>query len=124
MTDKELIKALSRLAINTGSLACLGCGHEHSCGIRGCAIMRAAAGRIEELSASPWISVKDRLPELEGVFLVIVYGKPKENIELIGSVEFAEYRKGEGWFIEAYPEWESPNITHWMPIPRTPGEGR
>lgn len=68
MTDKELLEALSRLAINTGSLACLGCGHEHSCGIHGCAIMRAAADRIEELSASPWISVKDRLPELEGVF--------------------------------------------------------
>lgn len=68
MTDKELLEALSRLAINTGSLACLGCGHEHGCGIHACAIMRAAVDRIEELSASPWISVKDRLPELEGVF--------------------------------------------------------
>ena len=47
--------------------------------IYGCAIMRAAADRIEELSASPWISVKDRLPELEDVFLVIVDGKPKEK---------------------------------------------
>ena len=127
MTDKELIKALSRLAINTGSLACLGCGHEHSCGIHGCAIMRAAADRIEELSASPlsaslWISVKDMLPELEGVHLVIVDGKPKENIELIGSVEFAEYWKGEGWFVDAYPEWENPNITYWMPIPEAPKE--
>lgn len=122
MTDKELLEALSRLAINTGSLACLGCGHEHSCGIHGCAIMRAAADRIEELSASPWISVKDRLPELEGVFLVIVDGKPKENIELIGSVELAEYWRDEGWFIEAYPEWENPNITYWMPIPETPKE--
>ena len=110
------------MAINTGSLACLGCGHEHSCGIHGCAIMRAAADRIEELSASPWISVKDRLPELEGVFLVIVDGKPKENIELIGSVELAEYWRDEGWFIEAYPEWENPNITYWMPIPETPKE--
>lgn len=124
MTDKELIKALSQLAINTGSLACLGCGHEHSCGIHGCAIMRAAADRIEELSAPQWISVKDRLPELEGVFLAIVDGKPNETVELIGAVELAEYWKDEGWFIEAYPEWEYPNITHWMPIPRTPGEGR
>ena len=122
MNDKKLIKALRRVAIDTGSLACLGCGHEHSCGIRGCAIMRAAADRIEELSALPWISVKDRLPELEGVFLVIVDGKPKENIELIGSVELAEYWRDEGWFIEAYPEWENPNITYWMPIPETPEE--
>ena len=122
MDDKDIISALRRNMVQTGSIICLGCGHEHSCGIRGCAIMRAAAGRIEELSASPWISVKDRLPELEGVFLVIVYGKPKENIELIGSVEFAEYWKGEGWFVEAYPEWENPNITYWMSIPETPEE--
>ncbi|MGN0567113.1 MAG: DUF551 domain-containing protein [Acutalibacteraceae bacterium] len=130
MTDKELIKALSRLVINTrslaylgfGSLACLGCGHEHSCGIHGCAIMRAAADRIEELSASPWISVKDRLPELEGVFLVIVDGKPTTTITLINAVEIAEYWRDEGWFIEAYPEWENPNITYWMPIPEMPGE--
>ena len=122
MTNEQLIKALLRLrlAINTGSLACLGCGHEHNCGINGCAIMRAAADRIEELSAPQWISVKDRLPELEGVFLVIVDGKPNKNVELIGSVEFAEYWNDEGWCIEAYPEWQSPNITHWMSIPETP----
>lgn len=122
MTNKECIKALKRLKVETGSLACISCGHEHNCGIHGCAIMRAAADRIEELSASPWISVKDRLPELEGVLLVIVDGKPKENIELIGSVELAEYWRDEGWFIEAYPEWENPNITYWMSIPETPKE--
>lgn len=127
MTDKELIKALRRAAIYYGITRLLRCGHKRSCGIHGCAIMRAAADRIEELnasplSASPWISVKDRLPELEGVHLVIVDGKPKENIELIGSVEFAEYWKGEGWFVDAYPEWENPNITYWMSIPEMPGE--
>ena len=54
--------------------------------------------------------------------MAIVDGKPRENIELIGAVEFAEYGKDEGWFIEAYPEWVSPNITYWMPIPETPKE--
>lgn len=43
MTINELIKALQRLKVETGSLACLGCGHENNCGIRGCAIIREAA---------------------------------------------------------------------------------
>ena len=122
MTDKKLIKALSRLAISTGSLACLGCGHEHSCGIRGCAIVRAAADRIEELSALPWIDAHDRLPETDDYVLAIVNGKPKRNITLIDAVKLASYLESDGWLIEAYPGWENPNITYWMPMPETPEE--
>lgn len=40
MTINELITALQRLKVETGSIACLGCGHEHNCGIHGCAIIR------------------------------------------------------------------------------------
>ena len=47
MTDKQLVKALSRLAINTGPLACSGCGHEHNCRSCGCRVIRAAAERLE-----------------------------------------------------------------------------
>ena len=48
MTNKQkVIAALRRLKVQTGSLACLGCGHEHNCGIRGCAILRAAADLLE-----------------------------------------------------------------------------
>ena len=49
MTDQELIKALRRLMVQTGSLACLGCGYEHSCGVHGCAVIRQAAERLAEL---------------------------------------------------------------------------
>ena len=42
MTTPELIKALQRLKVQTGSLACLGCGWEHSCTTKGCAILREA----------------------------------------------------------------------------------
>lgn len=49
MTDKEVIAALRRMKVETGSLVCWGCGHEHNCGIRGCAVMRAAAERLEWL---------------------------------------------------------------------------
>lgn len=50
MTANELIKALRRLKVQTGSLACLGCGHEHNCGIHGCAIIREAAERMGDFN--------------------------------------------------------------------------
>lgn len=46
MKTDELIKALEHLKVQTGSLACLGCGHEHNCGVHGCAIAREAAVRL------------------------------------------------------------------------------
>ena len=49
MDDKTLLQALRRLKVETGSIACLGCGHEHNCDIHGCAIIREAAERIEGL---------------------------------------------------------------------------
>lgn len=50
MRDHELINALRRLKVETGSLACLGCGHEHNCGVSGCAVMREAADRIANMN--------------------------------------------------------------------------
>lgn len=46
MKDNELISALKRLKVETGSLACLGCGYADHCSIHGCAILRAAVDRI------------------------------------------------------------------------------
>lgn len=51
MTTDEILCALDALAVQPGSLACLGCGHEHNCGIHGCAIIRAAGTQIRELIA-------------------------------------------------------------------------
>lgn len=36
MKREELIQALDRLKVQTGSLACLGCGYEHNCATKGC----------------------------------------------------------------------------------------
>ena len=49
MTDKELIAALRRMKVQTGSIACLGCAYEQNCSIHGCRIMRAALERLEQL---------------------------------------------------------------------------
>lgn len=62
MKRDELIGALRRLKVETGSLACLGCGREHNCSTQGCAILREA---VEELERDPWISVAERLPEIQ-----------------------------------------------------------
>lgn len=49
MEHSELLQALKRLQVETGSLACLGCGYEHSCSVHGCAILRAAVDELERL---------------------------------------------------------------------------
>lgn len=52
MKDQELVNAIRRLKVETGSLACMGCGREHNCGVSGCAIMREAADRIANQSTN------------------------------------------------------------------------
>ena len=49
MKTQEIIKALRRMAVNTGTLNCLGCGYEHNCGVHGCRVLREAADRLDEL---------------------------------------------------------------------------
>ena len=41
------LQALRRLKVQTGSLVCLGCGHEHNCSTHGCAILRNAVEHME-----------------------------------------------------------------------------
>ena len=50
LSIEELINALRRGMVETGSLLCLGCGHEHNCSTHGCAIMRQAADALEQLN--------------------------------------------------------------------------
>ena len=72
MERTELLQALGRLKVETGSLACLGCGYEHNCGTRGCAIIRAAVEALTALTPpNEWVSVEDAMPpELK---MVLVY---------------------------------------------------
>ena len=48
MNRGQLIYDLQQLKVQTSSLACMGCQHEDNCGIKGCALIRAA---VEELTA-------------------------------------------------------------------------
>ena len=47
MRDEDLLAALRRLKVQTGSLVCLGCGYEHNCGVHGCMILREAVAWLE-----------------------------------------------------------------------------
>lgn len=51
MRDEELLAELGRLKVETGSLACMGCGYEHNCGVHGCAILRKTIAWLEKTLA-------------------------------------------------------------------------
>lgn len=146
MEVNEIISALRRMKVDTGSLVCFGCGHEHNCGVRGCAILREAADTIErlndfdqtqsrkmlvklqkaqeeldEMKRSGWISVKDRMPDDGEGVLALVSGK-YGNATFESAYELAEYSKKEGWILCYFPEFADPDVSHWMPLPEPPKE--
>lgn len=119
MKIDDLISALSQLRVETGSLACLGCGHEHNCSTSGCAIIRAA---VDELCGMEWIDAEVELPPEDDVILCVVSGKPRTNITLDEAMEIASHSRTEGWIVETWPEWDDPTVTYWMPLPEPPEE--
>lgn len=50
MADRvnSLLADLKWLKVETGSLACMGCGREHNCGVHGCAVLRETADVLQE----------------------------------------------------------------------------
>lgn len=128
MTMNDLLEALARLRVETGSLACLGCGREHNCSTHGCAILRAA-DLIERLTAENakaeaerdalrekvprWISVDDRHPKpgtrvlaTDGVFVGEAYRTSADT-----------WRRYDGI---AMRDCIGSVVTHWMPLPEAP----
>lgn len=126
MTTNDLLQALARLRVETGSLACLGCGHEHNCSTHGCAILRAAADLIERLTAENaalrekqlnqlWKPVFAGNPERKGCYLVTV------NHWLDGTPVGREaFWNGVDWLSCERRHEITPRVTHWMPLPEAP----
>lgn len=100
MTSKELITALRRLSVETGSLGCFGCGHEHNCGLRGCAILREAVSVLER---QQWIPVAENPPPED----VRVLAKTNDGWIFIGR----DFRPGDE--IHDGPS----GVQAWMPLP-------
>lgn len=123
MTGKELAQALRRLRVETGSLACFGCGREHNCGTHGCAILRKAADLIERLTAENaalrekqlWQPVLAGNPERKGCYLVTVHHW------LDGAPVVREaFWNGVDWLSCERRREITPRVTHWMPLPEAP----
>lgn len=103
MTISELIKALRRLKIQTNSFACLGCGHEHNCGIHGCAIIREAA---EKLGYFNTVFPEDAVLKLAGQCLKVEPGRLRELAEADkeGRVVVLPCKVGDGlWTFCSHP---------------------
>lgn len=93
---------------------CKVCGDAVDCGVvlhRGC---------YDSLT-NQWVSTADRLPSDDELVLVVLSGKYK-NITFTNAIEFASYVQGDGWIIELLPEWELPQVSHWMRLPELPND--
>lgn len=112
MTREEAIKILTRLLADTTYWEMP----------KQSEALKMAIAALREQEERRWIPVMERLPETEEFVLVIVNGKPHRNITLENACELANYIPGEGWVLEMWPEWESPDVTHWMPLPEPPKE--
>ena len=114
MTTDELIKALERMGSETGSLAdslcCLGCGHEHNCGVHGCAVIREA---IDRISISEWIPETLELPPDDREIFVLTRSKNGSR-----NVDKGYWSLDQQRFVHR----GTAEVTHWMPIPDYPAE--
>lgn len=114
MKRADLIKALDRLKVETGSIVCMGCGHEHNCTTQGCAIIRAA---VEELKKMRWIPVEEDLPTTYKTVLISYrddYAHPQTALGFLSPAnEFLSVP-----FVGSV----MPSTTHWMPLPEPPEE--
>ncbi|MBQ0037833.1 MAG: hypothetical protein KBS74_04080 [Clostridiales bacterium] len=48
---KEIIRILRRMKLEHGPTVCIGCGHEHGCGVHGCAVVNEAIVAINTAEA-------------------------------------------------------------------------
>lgn len=78
--------------------------------------------KVAELEAqNRWIPVTERVPEHTENVLVLCTDK-FANVRLEQAYLLAQYNPEDGWILEMWPEKESPNVTHWMPLPVPPKE--
>ena len=73
---------------------------------------------------SEWISVKDKLPKADGVYIVYVQDEnspASEGVWYDNVVVVAEYAFGEWTWRENSNDFDITDIvTHWMPLPEPP----
>ena len=83
----------------------------------------AAAEPLGQPESDGWISVKDRLPEEKGTYLVFAptyHGGSSSGLDCNDGIMFARWRKH--WSIEVGYHQRPNCVTHWMPLPEPPKE--
>ena len=75
-----------------------------------CYGMNIAKGIIRKHMNDGWIPVEERLPENDDFVLVTVTGI-YNALTFSDAIQLASYCKGDGWFVEGYPDWENPNVS-------------
>lgn len=127
MADRvnSLLADLKRLRVETGSLACLGCGREHNCSVHGCAVLREAADVLQEYvdrcaryadevmalrEKYRWIPVTERLPAAGERVLAARDGLFVGEAYLSESGVWRRYY-GALWVLLGCTP-----VTHWMPL--------
>ncbi len=76
-----------------------------------------------------WISVKDRMPEYHGEYLVYIPNRPpfisENGIDVINYNNPNDYNMiNPGWvYYGMSPHTLNDKVTHWMPLPPSPEEG-
>ena len=78
--------------------------------------------KLERLEAGDGWSrpEKGELPPEGKTVLALVSGSPTENITLHASYQTAVYIPDEGWVIDEWPEWETPEVICWQNCPEVP----
>lgn len=90
-----------------------------------CAVDHAAADIIEQLEAqvSRWIPVEERLPECADENVLVIVNGEHGITTFYDAYMLANYYPSEGWLIDGYEDWETPNVSFWLPLPEPP-EGK
>ena len=80
--------------------------------------------KLERLEAGDgWFRPeKGELPPEGKTVLALVSGSPTEKITLHASYQTAVYIPDEGWVIDEWPEWETPEVICWQNCPEVPEE--
>lgn len=84
------------------------------------ALLDEAAQAIADLTE--WRDASVEHPAKDETVCNVIVNGTYENITFQDAVCQATWYEGEGWVLEAYPEFENLKVTHWLELPLAPGE--
>ena len=149
MDFSTTLNALRKLRVETGSLACLGCGYEHNCSTHGCAILRnaiehmeaalsnydslsALADRLETELKSEILSAAELRARLANEWVSVEERLPTDERSVLVFVGYADTMTGfittSSYFcFDVNPHWQWDGLVRdeqrtlfWMPLPAPP----